>query len=760
MKPADLDPGFADLLELNRLLSMKVRTQDRKTVLNALKEFFASKRETRTPVLDIQINPVLAALKHLQSTAAEEEALVLSNQELEVGLKALTRWQGGKQLEAYVEAAALLYNELKLRNEAWQSTQEEKQHGQHFQRHVLVPHLAVLGLCDRGQKARALLEELLDKSLLKNNSLDLWEPIVQAFARSGNREELQTTIALMEKSGFSLDKNFQQIVIKQYCEVNDIIGVKEWYNHPDYDSKELPVSTKTAVLQTCIMRGEYEWGQPILNELLEIDPGKEGWDLVFQWAAGSGKGVDAIEKMMTVMVRRSAEVNNSTSPDIHTINGLVRIANRRNDPYTAERFIALAERWQIEPNADTRMLQMEYRLGAGDMDGARHAYNELKGLEVLDGRDAPLINRMISILCRSKDYDYDAIMDYVQDLTDRKATFEAETIAALSLLHLKRNELYDVIDLLQTHAFHFRAGQRDQVRDAFVSFILDRSNTVTSAWDAYTILRQIFSEIDNELRVKCMQEFFARERCDMATHVFGHMRQSQVKEGRPTAETYTKCFEGIASLKDEECLNIVHNMLKLDSEVEPDTRLKNALMLAFLKCSLDALRGPDPRRSLDFWDDIVFSREGPTYNSICIALCACERAIDGKERAQDIWNRLKRFEVEITKEIYDAYIGALVGHCDMDAALELINKMEEETGSSPDVMTYVKHRVFVYCEDDGTDTNTFDRIANFCRGPPWDEVTPKLHEWAKTNYPDFWTEVEKSGKDETGRFKLRRPLSV
>ena len=680
VKPTDLDPGFGELLELNRLLGMRVRTQGRKTILKAFRDFFAAKRESRTPVLDIQIKPVLAALKHLISTSEEEEALKLSNGDLESALKALTRWQGSQQLETYMEAATLLYDELRLRNEAWRSTQQQTQLGQHFEKHALIPYLKMLGLC-KGHKARALLEELLDNNLLKDSTLDLWEPIIRAFIRSRDRKEVSVTIGLMKKSGLTFNNNFHRIMVKLYSEQNDIEGVKEWYDHPDYDNKELPASTKLGVLQACILRSEYDWGQPILNEMLEEDPKKDGWDLTFQWAAGSGKGVDEVERMMTVMVKRNTE------PDVHTINGLVRVANRRNDPYTAERFVALAERWQIELDADTRMLQMEYRLNAGDVDGARHAYKELKAHEVLDNRDAPLINRLISTLCGSKNQDHDEIMDYVQDLTERKASFGPETVAALSLLHLRRNELHDVIDLLQTHAYHFQSGQRDLVRDAFVGFILDSSNPNTGAWDAYSILREIFPEIDNELRVRLMQEFFRRKRCDMATHVFGHMRQFQVKERRPTCEIYAKCLEGIAALKDEEYLHIVHNMVKLDSEIEPDTKLKNALMLAYLRCA------DDLGRCLDIWDDIVYSREGPTYNSICIALCACETATNGKKSAQDIWDRLKRFEIEITEEIYDAYIGALAGQCDMDAALEMVGEREKETGSPPDVFTYVHVRL-------------------------------------------------------------------
>jgi len=126
---------------------------------------------------------------------------------------------------------------------------------------------------------------------------------------------------------------------------------------------------------------------------------------------------------------------------------------------------------------------------------------------------------------------------------------------------------------------------------------------------------------------------------------------------------------------------VVHNMLKMDSGIEPTTRLYNALMLAYTACE-------EPNRSLEFWEDIINTSEGPTYNSIQIALRACEEAPFGDREAKRIWARLKRMDIEITKQIYAAYVGALAGSALLDECKKLVEEMGKEVGSEPDSLVY------------------------------------------------------------------------
>lgn len=270
-------------------------------------------------------------------------------------------------------------------------------------------------------------------------------------------------------------------------------------------------------------------------------------------------------------------------------------------------------------------------------------------------------------------------MELVRDLDERQAHLSPETVSALALIHLQRGELHELVDLLNTHVYRFSVEQRAVVCKVFVEYCLDSSVLTAKVWDAYNILRRTFAELDVDRRTKIMLQFFERGRSDMATHVFGHMRHLDMPDMRPTIETYVLCFEGIAKAADSESLVLVHNMLKLDNTVELDTRLYNALMLAYMGIG-------DPRQSLLFWDDIIHSREGPTYNSIQIALRACEEAPFGERQARDIWSRLKRFEILVTREIYAAYVGALAGQSLFDECVGLINNAEKEAGYTPDVL--------------------------------------------------------------------------
>ena len=685
-----MTPGFLKLLELRKYLKMKVRTPPREEVLTAFKQFFAAKEEERLPILDTEVEPTLIALRYLQEKdeTENEEILSLPTEDLVRALQASALSKDGGNNLAYVEFVDLLYEELQSRNDE-ESKQDDYQleNGEHLdsrqgslQRRILILYVSTLSQFHQPLRARKLLE---DQSRTKQTSVQVkpfWTPIVKAFARNGDYEELENTIRLMQANGLPFDRHIHQILMTAFSKCENMSAIKQWYERP-IDGGEPPTAkANTAVIRACIDHKEFEWGQLARNRLLKHDMNKRSWDTMLRWAAATGKGVDEIERMMQVMLRKSDEAGNDVRPDIETINSLVKDANAKNDPYTAERLLAVAQKWSMPLDAQTYTLQLEYRLAVGDIDGARVAFKELRAHERPENTDAPIINRFIQRLCEAPEQNFDETMDLVQDLNERKAAFAPETVAALSILHLKRAEFHDVIDLLRTYAFHYQSDQREVIQQAFTAFIKDPSNTAAAAWDAYTILRDMLSESNIPLRVEFMNEFFNRKRCDMAVHVFGHMRQSSLKEGRPTADTYAQCFRGIAKLRDEELLETVFNMLKLDPLVEPDTELKNALMLAYLRCD-------DPIQALQFWDDIAFSREGPTYDSICIALEACEVIPAGDQRAREIWERLKRQEIEVTKEMCDAYVGALAGQDYFDDAIHIIQGMESDTGTRPDTST-------------------------------------------------------------------------
>ncbi len=676
-KPVNYEPGFETMMELNKRLSMGARAPPPPKLAQAFVDFFRSKQKAQLALEDIQAQYALETFHHLQSTYVEDSDFGLKSEELRMAMSMLKMVGSGKfQYKAHNELAKAVFEELNKRRKTMKDDQEPPvPFYQDLWSFVQVP--ARFG---HALYARDLIEKYWDDSL-KRVGVSPWSRVLKGLIRENRVEELQKTVDIMQKYNIPFDPKLHETITVFYAaQQEDMEMTKKWYQHPIANRGTPSNLTDTTVLKLCISKSELDWGDPIFKSLVERTPEEKApWDVIFQWAAAKGRSVDEIERMMEVMVRRQKERGLTLSLDMETINGLVELANSRNDPYTAERYVALGHKWGFPPNARTYLLQLEYRIKVGDLGGARTAYARLQGEELMNSEDLPLVNKLIVALCAKKRQNYDAIMSLVEDLGERKARFEPETVAALSLLHLQRGEMEDLVDLLHTHAFHYGLDQRALVSEVLTSYVLKHSTSTSHAWDTYNILRQTFSEIDIPTRVTLMQHFFTRNRSDMATHVFGHMRQQQIKSLRPTISTYAACLSGIAKAGDLESLETVHNMMKLDSEIEPNTQLYNALMLAYTGCG-------KPQTAQGFWEDIVHSREGPSYASIQIALRACERAPFGERVARDIWGRLKRFEIEVTREIYAAYVGSLAGHNLFAECVKLINDAEKEAGYKPDAL--------------------------------------------------------------------------
>ncbi len=669
-KEVDIDPGLDKMLELNNSQKSRTRPPPSDELVKAFNVFFSAKQQSQSQILEIQVHHAAQTFRHLQQTNDSQEGFGLSLPDLQVALKALGRVppEGGA---THSKLAKDLFTEIKRRI-------TESPEDVPVSLEDTLAYVTVLTMTGYTLETRSLVEDFWRTGQTKL-ATRLWVHVIRGFAKENNEHELAKTIEIMATLEVPFECKLHQAITTHYARKDNVEATKKWYVHPIAEGQVPTYHTNHTVLQFCIRNKELEWGEALFRSILESGPNKSTWDIIFIWAASNGKGVDEIDRMMEVMVRRNEE-NPKIRPDIATINGLVNFANSRNDPYTAERYIALGQKWKVPPNARTHILQMDYRINVGDLDGARAAYSKLQGEEVTNDEDVHVVNRLIQALCSVRHVDYDAVMGIVEDLNERKARLYPETLSALCALHLARDEWDDVIDLLKTHTFHYSLEQRAKVREVFVDFCLDRGNSTARAWDAYMIFRQVFDETDVEIRTMMMREFFQRKRSDMACHVFGHIRQHHRQERRPKVETYVDCFEGIARAADLEGLEMVHNMLKLDLGVEPTTRLYNSLMLAYTACEM-------PDRSLQFWEDITNSREGPTYNSIQIALRACEETPFGDKQARMIWHRLKKMDIEITKEVFAAYVGALAGQALLEEVKELIQGVKSRHSLSLDTLT-------------------------------------------------------------------------
>ena len=678
-KHAGTVPGLQEMVDLQYALRRKERPPPRDMLARAFTEFILYRQERHGSAgswnEDSHVNELLQTFIYLKETETPEEGIGLDNEQMSLALEILRKIKQPAVNAAIIDLAKLLYDELRR-------TREIRDGGEDIYLKALISILA-----RKGRAAEALnLLKLYCQDYGSDDQEWQWKVVLLGFVREGNQDALTDAVETMQKHGVPFNIKFHHWLFEEFLGQNNLAMAKQWYRHPIEGSETPKWATDVAMLKLCRSHKELEYGETFFKNLLskEVPSAKPNlrfyWTAIFEWSAAKGTGVDEIERMMNVMVRTSKEQKAHIEPDMAMINAIVAVSNHNNDPYMAERYLALGQRWGLQPDASTFLLQLDYRMKAGDLDGARAAYNQLQGHEIKTGEDLSLVNKLIVATCKQASVKFDSVMSLVEDLNARQARLEPETVSALTLLHLQRGEMHDVVDLLNTHVSLFDTEQRAVIRDVMIRYCLDRSVTTSRAWDAYNILRRTFkADTDIETRTRMMNEFFDRGRSDMGTHVFGQMRHLDIPDLKPTPETYILCLEGIAKGADEESLTLVHNLLKLDTSVEFETRLYNALMLAYTACG-------DPRQSLLYWEDIVHSREGPTYNSILIALRACEESPFGERHARDIWSRLQRIEIEVTREIYAAYVGALAGQALIDECMQLVDNAERDLGYTPDTL--------------------------------------------------------------------------
>ncbi|KAF2108314.1 complex I intermediate-associated protein-like protein 84 [Lophiotrema nucula] len=733
VKDAQLMPGFDKMLEVVAMEDQAYRPPPPPDVAKAFKLFFAQRDRTFE---DFHIKLADRCYKYLQDNPQDDGRPWLAVDDLRMVLMRLGKppKDGGKP---HLELARLLYAELRKQTigddeEGVNSTDLEAPDADHVR--DIGHHIGILCLYGASSEAR----DLAQKTMVGGTSLrsklfvtSVWHKVLLGFSSEGNEQELLRTMDVTRKLSVPFTTTMQAVLVHFFTRKNDLEHAKFWFSQPAVTRKngietQPEPASLAAILRLCALKGDLSFGQQVVSTLLKGTPDKVAWDAVFLWSAAIGKGVDEVDRMMNVMTRRNDEARSKDPevrllrPDIDTINELVEFSMSKQDPYSAERYIALGDKRGIMPNAKTNILQMQYRLAANDVDGARTAYYGLHSDDVKNDSSIPVVNQLVRAMCDAKQHHFDDIMAIVDELHERKARFEPDTVATLCLLHLRRGELYDAADVLQIHAHNYSPKQRATIRDRLLGFLLDRQISTAEAWDSYTILRNVFPETPRNIRLKIMKEFFARKRSDMACHVFFHMRESDHSEIAADRDVYVAAFTGFARNADAESLELVSNQLKLDVNVELDTKMRNSLMLAYAATE-------NNKKALKYWAEIAASKEGPTYNSIAIAFRSCEGLSWGDHYAKPIWQRLKEMDIDIDKVIFTAYIGALARSRLHDEVVEMLATVEQDYGFTPDLYML---------------GNWYNATASIDR-------QPLVEAWIKEHYPAVWTELDGLGYTKT-----------
>ncbi|KAH8727917.1 hypothetical protein GQ44DRAFT_79554 [Phaeosphaeriaceae sp. PMI808] len=729
-KPVEIPPGLDILGKLLFAQSTGERPPQPQVVADALRDFFAQKKGAYE---DFHIAQTHAAFNYLLENPQDNGQPWLSA--LELHDKIYNRMlqvvhlpqKGGSEHVKFGKAIISEYaKQLELDS-------PEKAMSEARATQVDVKLVRLLAQFGAATEARDIAASALkvDSNATPEHlqaSLRAWNNVLKSIVQEGDMEQMRQTAALIRRLNVPVTPPMQYHLVAFFAEQKEMDEARFWYAYSLTSTAEeeeaQPVGrTSAALLKASALSSDLSFGHQVVASLLKDDmPNKAAWDAVFLWSAAIGKGVDEVDRMMSVMVRRNDEARQKTPsvevirPDIDTINTLVEFSMSKQDPYSAERYITLGEKRGISPNERTYTMQIQYRLSVKDIDGARAAYFNLQSDFSGEAQSVLAINQLIQTLCELKYNHFDDLMVMVDDLHERKARFAPETIASLCLLHLRRGESYDAIDLLQVHAHQFTPAQRRIIQNNLLVFILDGETSTTDAWDTYQILRKVFVETPRDDRVKIMNDFFERKRPDMACHVFFHMRNHVSREYSANRDVYVAAFTGFARCADAESLELAHNQLKLDFNVDIDTRLRNSLMLAY------AATGENTK-ALQFWREICESKEGPSYNSITIAFRSCEGMHYGYQHARSIWQRLKEQDVEIDKTIWLAYMSAITRNHQHDDALALIENVEEEYGFTPDL----------------------DILGNWFNMTASSDRQTRVEAWIKKRYPEVWQEIESLG---------------
>lgn len=566
-----------------------------------------------------------------------------------------------------------------------------------------------------------------------------WAIVLRGLAKEGREGELLAEFAKAEAAKLEYQPPIHEIMTTFYAQRDRVEETKQWFTRPIHAGWAPSPKVYLELVRFAVRNREQAWLQPIFERLINSDPQKDYWDVVFQWAVlAMDKGVEDVKQMIQVMSTQrqkpqeqqqpqqdSKEGKDSKDkgpprPDAATIDALISAAIEKQNPYLAERFLSLGAELQIPPRASTCILQMDYRLDAQDFSGVRALYDKLlKGeVPVYQDEDLPVLNKYLRALCAvTPEPDLGRILDITADLEQRHATLEPDTVVALCMVFLRSDNQFEVIDTLSLHTVSYSRDERAQVRRAFVDYCcLDRHALSTArAWDAYSLLRQFFPDTEPTERARLMDAFFARRRPDMACYIFGHMRASDSPGHRPTADMYVRCLEGLGRHPElagtggsgvspgigmglssgasgpsgtgtsgsahAESLKMIHNMLKMDTTVQLDTRLRNALMMAYAACD-------EPHVAIhEFWRDITASSEGPSYASLAIVFWACELSPFGDRVAREIWQKVQRMDLAVPAEVFGAYCGAIAGNGHVEEVIRLIRGMEGSVGCAPGMMT-------------------------------------------------------------------------
>jgi hypothetical protein len=618
------------------------------------------------------------AFTYIQEHKAKEDVdsdALLSSTDLQQALSTLALSSGKDKFRSDAKALAfMLFSELRERTNTLGDAAESP----------ISPVLAVATtyisvLSSTGGAREAW--DILMKSTAGDNQQN-WLEMIKGLCSEGLEQDVWKALDAMRARTDYLSTESHEVLTMHFAKNGSFNAAKKMYKQKIVGGGSPTVNSKVEMANICIRNKDLNWAEPLLGDLRSIAHDSRVWDVVLVFSAAQEANVNEIAALVDDLAEIAARTN-SSGPTMSNVNSLIEYSFSVGNIQAVEDYKNMAEARGLQPDAKTSLLQLDYEVKIGDLGKAVSTYDILCSEDpITDGTDLPVINTLLQALCFSPSTDYDLITRIADAILERDVYLDAETISGLCKVFLQHGDLEEVLGLLRHRVDSYPRNDRARISRAFKDFLADQSAGDQRAFDVYELFRAAFPETSVDDRLPIMHSFFRRKRPDLGCLIFSHMRQREDPAGRPTPEAYGQCFEGIAKCQDIEGLQMIYNMLKLDLEVEPTTRVRNGLLAAYTAC------GQPYTAIIDHFWKIMTSLEGPTMSSFALALRACETWIpQGATEARRIIAMMQAWDLEITKDIYDCYIGAIAGQCEFENTIELIEEMENDIGVPPDGFT-------------------------------------------------------------------------
>ncbi|KAJ5929325.1 hypothetical protein N7454_007173 [Penicillium verhagenii] len=713
-QPATLptEKGLKPMTDLRRSLGDKSRAPPNHTLVKAFQLFFTSRVESPGVINLFQARLLSITWKHLKAQQNELEEKewqdVFSVENLERMLFVLA------EAECLPEARDTI---LKIARFAYLELCADHGFGPNsISRPALLVYINLMASNGNPEEARHVIMKFGGQ--FRGAKPSPWLSVLKGFALKDDRRQLRKVTQELEKFGVKFDQASHEELVKLLIAQEIPSAVQTVYECPIAGGFEPSVAAKSAAIQYAILNSEIAWAKPIYESIAR-EPSPETVGTALLWDAAHGSSASSLREKVKSWTGANPSLKSAIN--IAPVNGLIQYANSLPNPQLANDYAKLAEHWGLTPDDKTHLLQLESFIQAGNVEQTLAILEEKIDPSVLASDNLPLANKLITMLCLSEQKDdlFQKISSLLDPLFQENVSLSAETIAALTRMLLYRHDWEAVSELLRPRLGNLDSEGKGLIRTALTDYILDKEQTDANVWEVYQLLKLAFSETGVAIRTELMSSFFERERSDLAFLVFGHMRQAEDPSRRPKPDTYARCFQGLARTADAANLELVHNMLKLDLEVELNTRIFNGLMLAYAACDM-------PDKSMVIFRQILQSEEGPSQKTIAIFFKVCEKHHNGVQEAIKMMAKVKKLEITIDRRLYTAYIEAVASQCEFDMATEAIDNMQAEIGVAP----------------------TSNTIGLFYNAIPYQYWKDEVEKWALEKYPEQWTHLIQTPRTE------------